>query len=384
MNPRVFLLVALLFTRMLFGQQIDTLTFYSDAFQQERQIFVHTPEFYKYQSDEATLPVIYVLDGQHEWFVNPVLSNIRYLQYTHEVPQAIVVVIPLQDRNQECDFSGLEQAPSKLHRFLTEEVHQKINGYHPNEYRVIIGHSFSASFALYSYYKSPNYYSAVLAHTPLHQLEALITGFQKRSDPSLDKIYLSIGGIAKNKDYPHRNNYNQLKARYPSFFESIQVFESDQSAHTAVPIVANPYFLTKLFAPFSSRYSTIAQVDDEYKLINKPQSMSIEMDLIRRASKIGIYDYGPEIPDLNGLASRYLASDLNDYGRAIYELGLSYFPDYYEFHLALYELYFPINQERAKYHLERAEELIQLFETDTVLKKTLFEDIKNEKLKNAW
>lgn len=76
------------------GQRIDTLTIESKVFNEKRDVYVHLPENYQYVSDSVNLPVIFVLDGQHDWFINPILSDIEYLQYTHEIPNAIIVLSP--------------------------------------------------------------------------------------------------------------------------------------------------------------------------------------------------------------------------------------------------------------------------------------------------
>lgn len=368
----------------LFGQKMDTLTFYSEAFQQNRTVYVQTPEFYKYQSDAVKLPVIYLLDGQHEWFVNPLNNSIRYLQYTHEIPQALVVIVPLADRNTESRFDCSDKETTVLHKFVRGELDRQIQRYHPNDFKLIIGHSFTASFALYSYLKDPLYYSAVIAHTPLNNFEDLIQEFEKNDQVDYDKISISIGGKAMHKDYYHRTEFDRLKIKYPDFFKSITIFEADQSAHNALPIVATPVLLTKVFENFTSRYIKIAAVDDEYKLISPPESVVAELKKIELASRLGNYHYVPEIPDINGLASRYLSSDLSEYGLAIYELGLSYFPKYYEFHLALYELCLPSDKIKSEYHLKTAAELIETIETDLPEREDLLLQIDEERQKNGW
>lgn len=62
------------------------------------------PEFYKYGSDESEFPIIHTLDGQHDWFIMPLKNTVRYLQYTHEIPQAIIVEIAHSDRVKESLF----------------------------------------------------------------------------------------------------------------------------------------------------------------------------------------------------------------------------------------------------------------------------------------
>ena len=378
------LILVIFISSPLFAQTTDTLKFYSKAFEQERTIFITTPEFYKYQSEEVKLPVIYILDGQHEWFVNPLLNSIKYLQYTHQIPQAILVTIPLLDRYKECGIKNLTDSSLPLHQFITKEVDEKIKPYHPNEYKVLVGHSFSASFALYSYLKAPSYYSAIIANTPLDSFKEMVMAFENDKSIDKSKISISIGGNAENEDFYHRKSFDTLKSNFPLFFDSISIFIADKSGHTAVPIVTNPYLLTKLFAKFKDRYSGLAKVNDEYLLVTQPNSVNEELSKIENASKVGDYFYPPEIADLNGLASRYLYSDLNLYGIAVYEMAVKYYPKYYDFHLQLYELYLPTNIQSAKNHLDKAYELLNTVENDLPEKQEELINIHNEKKKNGW
>lgn len=384
MKGKLTIILTLFISLSLFGQKTDTITIFSQAFQQEKKVYIRTPEFYKYQSDSVKLPVIYILDGQHEWFVNPLVSTIKYLQYTHEIPQALLVVIPHNDRNNECGIKNLEGEILPLHKFITEELNEQLKSYNANDHRLIIGHSFSASFALYSYLKNIEFYSAVIAHTPLDHFEELITELEKNKKSDYRKISISIGGIALDKDYYHRREFDKLKLKYSTFFNSINIFKADQSAHNAVPIVATPFFLTNIFENFSSRYTKIATVNDEYRLVTIPISVKDEVNKIVLASTIGNSKYCPEIPDINGLASRYLSSDLKEYAIAVYEIGIRYFPKYYEFHLALYELYLQTDKIKSKHHFNTANKLIESLEVDLPYKQEILNEINNEKQKNGW
>lgn len=384
MKEKLTIILALLISISVYGQKTDTITFFSQTFQQERTVYIITPEFYKYQSDSVKLPVIYILDGQHEWFVNPLLTTVKYLQYTHEIPQALLVVIPHNDRNTECGIKSLEGEALPLHKFITEEIDKQLEPYNPNKFRAIIGHSFSASFALYSYLKSTEFYSAVIANTPLDHLEELIVELQKNENTDYRKISISIGGIALDKDYYHRRKFDELSLNYSTIFNSINIFLADQSAHNSVPIVSTPFLLTKIFTDFSSRYRKIAKVNDEYKLIEKPKSVEDEFTKIEQASMIGNSKYCPEIPDINGLASRYLSSGLNQYGISIYEMGIKYFPNYYEFHLALYELYLQTDKIKAQNHLNTAMKLLKKMENDLPEQQEVLNEINNERKKNGW
>lgn len=374
-------LILFVISSITYGQEIDTLSFYSKAFKEERTVYIHKPEFYKYKSDSVKLPVIYLLDGQHEWFINPLLSDIEYLQYTHEIPNAIVIVIPLKNRNKECGIVDLK-TELPLDIFITKELDKELSKYNPSDYKVIIGHSFSASFSLYSYYIHPEYYNSVIANTPLDKIELLVNSFQENNKIDKSKISISIGGIADNKDYYHRKKYNQLKEKYSNFFDSINIFEADYSAHNAVPIVSTPTLLTRVFESFRDRYTDIAKVNDEYKLVNIPENLEKEVKKIILASKIGASFYPPEIAEINGIASRFSYSEYNDYAIEVYKLGNEYYPNYYEFYLSLYEL--TPNKVKSREYLEKAELLLKTVENNWKGKSEIINEIKTEKTKNGW
>ena len=384
MKINLTLILTLFISTSLFAQKTDTLNFYSKAFEKERTIYITTPEFYKYQSNEVKLPVIYILDGQHEWLVNPLKSTIEYLQYTHHIPAAIIVTIPTINRFKEFGIIGLGENELPLHKFITHEVDEKIQKYNPSKYKIIIGHSFSASFALYSYLKSPNYYSAVIANTLSDSFKELILAFEADKQIDKSRISISVGGISESEDFYHRTPFDALKSEFPDFFNSITTFIADKSKHNAVPIVANPYLLTKVFSVFKDRFVEITKKNYEFKLKNKPISVNEELTKIESASKIGAYFYPPEIPELNEMASLYKNEGLNEYAIAIYELAKKYYPNHYYFHYQLYKLNSPINIESSKVHLNKAYELLNTFENDFLGKQEELNDIATEKKKNGW
>jgi predicted alpha/beta superfamily hydrolase len=391
------LILTLFFFSPLFAQKTkthdfystDTLSFYSKAFNEDRTIYISTPIFYKYQSEKVKLPVIYILDGQHEWFVNPLINTITYLQYAHQIPQAIIVTIPFINRNREYGIKSLEGEELPLQKFITEEVDEKIQSYHPHNFKMIIGHSFSASFALYSYLKNPAYYSAVIANTPLDSFEKLILAFKNNKQIDKSKISISVGGKSERKDTIHRKEFDRLKTRYPVFFNSINTFVADNSLHNAVPIVANPYLISKVFTTMSKRFKKVVptELTDEgdYKVIIK-ELVSVEdaISNIHRYSKLGNYFFPPDISEFNGIISDYLNSDLNDYGIAVIEMAIKYYPNYFDFHLQLYVLLLKTDTSRSKAHLDKAHELLISLETDLPVKQEVLDYINNERNKNGW
>jgi hypothetical protein len=381
MKTKIIAIISILLSTLVLAQDIDTLTFHSKAFNESRTVFIYKPECYKYKSPSVKLPIIYLLDGQNEWFVKPVISDIEYLRFTKEIPSAIIVVIPLKDRVKECAIVDLK-TDLPLDKFLTEDLHQELKAYNPNDLKIIIGHSFSASFSLYSFYKHPNYYSAVIANSPFDKMEMLVEAFEQSKDIDKSKISISIGSI--NKDTAHREKYNQLKTQFPSFFNSINVFEADFSTHNSVPIVAMPTLLSKIFIAYRARYFEIAEVDIDYKLVNNPGSISNELDKIQLASKIGTVYYPPEISDINGIASRYWNNNLEAYAKEVYQLGVEFYPNYYEFYLSLYELELNKDNEMAKFNLLKAEALLKTTENNSIENNKILKEIETEINNNGW
>lgn len=377
-----FLLVLILSIPVLVsGEKIDTISFFSEVFNAPRTIYVHQPPSFKYKSEAVHYPVVYVLDGQHDWFVNPVLSDLNYLQYTHEIPQALIVVIPHADRVKECALTNLQDT-LPLDRFITEEVdHLLAEKYQAGEYRMIIGHSFSASFALYSAWHRPLYYSTIIAHSPLDHLEELVVALNNEPEFDLNRISISVGSIAPGKDEYHRQNYDDLKKRYSQFFSAITTFEANDAAHNSVPIVATPGLLLKAFDGFRNRYASVAPVDEAYTLTAVPRSVEEEMSAIQAASKLKQYYYPPEIADLNGIASRYYFSDYHEHVKAIYEMGVTLYPRYYEFYLSLYEAVAESDTLRAVSYLNKSETLLKSVEPNSKENKDLLLEIQSEKKK---
>jgi predicted alpha/beta superfamily hydrolase len=382
---KILLILLVVFSRLGFAQQIDTLVFYSSIFEENRELRIHLPEFYKYGSDDSEFPIIYALDGQHDWFIMPLKNTVRYLQYTHEIPQAIIVEIPHSDRVKESLFPSSMQESTALHRFIQTEVDSLLKAYRTSDVRILIGHSFTASFALYSFVKNPDFYAAVIAHSPLYRIEKLVESMRELPLSQQKRIYLSIGGAAFNKDSVHRLPYERLKIRFPEFFKSINTYEANLSTHTAVPILASPYMLSLLFNKFSSRMSSIARVDLEYALISPPLSPEEELEKIKRQYTLLEEFYPPEIPELNGIISRYSNSDYWEHSEALLQEAIHYYPHFFDFHLQLYSLYWSQGaEEKAKKHLLEAYRLINTMEREADDWQDLMGEIDAELEERKW
>ena len=294
----------------------DTISFFSKAFGEERTIVVHKPYDLQYSSKEVVFPVVYLLDGQHDWFTMPFFQTLENLEYTKEIPGAFVIEIPHENRVKECNIKHVDSL-LPLQQFLTAELEKQLRKYPLNGFRLLVGHSFSASFALYSYAFKPGYFDAVFAHTPNDELEQLILKLEKLSVAAQNKIFLSIGGKVEGKDNYHRAFYEQLKAGHPDFFEKTERCEADFSSHNAVPIACSPAFLSNLFQDYRGRYNEIAQVDANYVIIAKPGSVADEMQQVKARENYQGHDFPISITDLNGIASRFYNNDYLEHAEAV-------------------------------------------------------------------
>jgi hypothetical protein len=106
------------------------------------------------------------------------------------------------------------------------------------------------------------------------------------------------------------------------------------------------------------------------------------LDKIEIASKIGDYYYPPEISDINGIASRYWNSNFEAYAAKIYEIGIAYYPNYYDFYVSLYEL--NKGKVNAEQYLNKAKKLLLTVETDWIERDEVLKEIEAEKIKNGW
>ena len=340
---------------------IDTISIPSPNFHQVRKVYIKTPDNKKYASDKVKYPVLYLLDAQQEWLTNPLLSEIEYLQYTHDIPQMIIVMVPLVNREKECREGLQDREKSPLLEFLMMETEAALQSYNPSGLRILLGHSFSASFALSAYLKKPDFFDIVIAHSPIDRLESLLLQFDTAyADKTTIPAYLSFGSTHSSKDYWHRTIFNELKTKHQSVMNKLHIITSDVASHTSVPLITTPEILSKIFLPFSLRFDPIGKIDNEYKLLEKPGTTNELLTEINNNSTLYDEFYPPEIAEINGIGSRFYENGYMDHALAVWEeIGLNYYPNYYEFHLNVGELYLKKNPEKAALHLKIARLLIE-------------------------
>lgn len=361
------LLVGSLSCGALNAQQRDTLRFHSAAFGAERQVIVQLPEFHRYASAEVRMPVIIVLDGQHDWFIEPVLNDIRFLQYTHEVPQAIVVAVPLVDRVKECAQGGPDAPPMPLLRMLTEELPPLLVRYHPSGLSILVGHSFSASFALHAYVQAPGAFDAVIALSPLHRVEETLPAVVDRlvNEPD-ERVSIAVGGTAPSKDGGHHQRLTAaVEAARIARVQGRCVYEHYPAAgHTSLPVIAFPEQLATLFLPFSLRDSLVP-VNEEYQVIGTPPSAEELLRNIDRSTHFLGDALAWEVAEINGILSRLANSGYTEHVAALSRRAIALYPELYMFHAWLGETLLESDRPAAHAAFQRALVLLETHERGT-------------------
>ncbi|MBK9418220.1 MAG: hypothetical protein IPN62_13295 [Flavobacteriales bacterium] len=106
--------------------------------------------------------------------------------------------MPREDRVQECAPDSIDQPGMPLLEMLTQELPPLLRSYHPGEITVLVGHSFTASFALYAYLRATDAFDAVIALSPLHQVKRSVPLVVDRLVERLDRqVLVAVGGAER-------------------------------------------------------------------------------------------------------------------------------------------------------------------------------------------
>jgi pimeloyl-ACP methyl ester carboxylesterase len=346
------------------AQRVDTLRIASAAFGTTREVWVHLPEGHQYVGPEAPLPVLIVLDGQHDWFATPVRTIIQGLSDTKELPWSIIVVVPHADRVAESSFRRQSTEPLPLLRFLADELPPALTPYHASDLRVLIGHSFTASFALHALLERPDRFSAVIAHSPLDGIATTIPRVVALMRSRPDRAALvSVGGSEQWADMYHARELLPI-VRSPALQplpDNFVLHVAESARHNAVPIRATPDLLAKYFAPFANR-DTLLAVNEEYVLRAPPPPVAqmmaqIDASLAFRGNRIPW-----QLPDIAGLASRLETGPHPAHTEAVYRRGVALYPGYFLFHASLGELVAARDPRAARVHFAEALRMLERHE----------------------
>lgn len=239
----------------------------SEVFQQQRRVQVYLPS--SYRTSQAHYPVLYLLDGDAYYL--SVAGIVRQLgESSGRIPETIVVSIPNVARAQELAAPLRKPKPDeapyaadRFLRFLKQDLIPWVDTqYRTQPFRIIVGHSLSGLFTLYTFLNAPETFNAYLALSPAlwWDEEALVQEAPAklralRSAKATRFLYLSAGhesveiteptarmarlleqiqppGLRWRYDY--LANENHMSSHLPSTYAGLQMVFSDLQVPDAV------------------------------------------------------------------------------------------------------------------------------------------------------
>ena len=151
------LIFVLLAAPLLSSAQTLYETISSEKLGETREIKIQLPRNYE-ENTEKTYPVILVLDG--DYLFEPMAGNVDYYSYWEDAPQMIVVgVNQSKSRMNDAYYEERNYLPADkgaaFFEFLGMELLQHLdNKYRTADFRVIVGHDYTANFINYYLLKS--------------------------------------------------------------------------------------------------------------------------------------------------------------------------------------------------------------------------------------
>lgn len=175
---------------------VDKITLHSDILGEERAISVHLPNNYDYSEEEYA--VLYVFDSPSN--LTPVIGLIDHLESSYQsVPNMIIVGIENTYRNRDLintqrdDFQYSEDGGAdKYSAHLKEELIPYVDSlYRTQDFRLLYGHSLSASFGAYFMAKESELIDVCFSVDPAFWADTtMLTDFiQEVNDSTLNDNY---------------------------------------------------------------------------------------------------------------------------------------------------------------------------------------------------
>lgn len=203
---RIYFLILFLSPLSLFGQEIITIghksELHSNILNEDRPYWVYLPpEYNDPDYGKASYPVIYLLDGDANFYTLVAIQKTFTRGMYNNMPECIIIGIPNTDRTRDMtpskslmkhngkDMFTNSGGGENFTSFLTKELRVSIDSlYRTTGYNILIGHSFGGLFAMNTLIHHTNAFNAYIV-----------------LDPSLwwdsRKVYNEAASIWRNKDF---------------------------------------------------------------------------------------------------------------------------------------------------------------------------------------
>jgi len=224
-----------------FGNEINLPSTYLKV---PQTIHVYLPLGYEQAAEHIRYPVIYTLDG---WALSQTVSGVvNHLGNTGSMPKAIVVAINSDDefaygpklyasnsgwgKDPKVRLDGFSggQADTYL-KFIQRELIPFIDGqYRTHQFRVLIGMSPTATFALHTFWKTPELFDA---HFLFAATDVLGMGYTPDTT-FVDKIAESLAKNPERKGYLYIASAQREAVKKPVRLENIAALKTAVATYT--------------------------------------------------------------------------------------------------------------------------------------------------------
>ncbi|EZH75876.1 hypothetical protein ATO12_03540 [Aquimarina atlantica] len=195
----IHILLFLLASSSAIAQQTLTDTIESKILNEKRTIRIHIPKSYE-QIDK--LPLILTLDGEYMFY--NLIGNSELLLVTEKIPKTVIVGIDqnYQDssnkfaRWQDCNYDSktgeLQNKGIKFKKFIDEELLPYLTDkYKIGNYKVLVGHSLTASYSNFFLFKGSAFNSFVLISPYIPESLSRKIKMELRSNQKFLSYYVS-------------------------------------------------------------------------------------------------------------------------------------------------------------------------------------------------
>ncbi|MFZ5941139.1 MAG: alpha/beta hydrolase-fold protein [Bacteroidota bacterium] len=259
---------------------------HSGILDEDRKLLIHTPP--GYDEGDQSYPVLYLLDGEAHFFHGSGIAE--YLARLGYMPEVIVVGIVNTDRTRDFSPVAVESEPTSggadhFMAFLEKELFPFVEKeYRTQPFRILEGHSFGGTFAVYTLIRKPDLFQAYIAISPyLHYSNSYLLTEAKnnlRSRFRSPKYFFMC--VANEAEYyePLKQFAALLRERCGKNISfDYQIF--DKETHMSVPHLGIYYGLKHIFSawviPDYRLQAGLASVEAFYAGLSEKYGYSVEV-----------------------------------------------------------------------------------------------------------
>ena len=164
----------------------------SKILNEKRRVWINLPD--SYHRTSRKYPVIYKCDAISVRLFGKRVNDLRSSSLKKKIPQHILVSIENTDRNRDMypaqgKNKRIKPGADKFLKFIEKELIPFIESeYRADKFKILMGESNSAMFAIFAFLKKPELFSGYIASSP--ELDSCFDYFAKTSEATLrsDKI----------------------------------------------------------------------------------------------------------------------------------------------------------------------------------------------------